>query len=794
MLKLIGLAEIFCLIYSMVLFVIPEKTYLFEGKDLISKYGIYIENFMGCGKDGFYLDNSIHADEADQEMLQREEKNETDVMTIATVPTDLPHGSYEVEIDYMTSDGVVQNYTASGKYDTWRLNVNRRNVNLNAGKTAEVYSLYTGLKARGYQVTAKYLGNGYLFVDKVTIRETSVWKRVAFFLNISCILFVDIVFLAFNRVNGMKKRKYAAIFVFLSSMVIFSSIPVLTPYLYNGHDLDFHLYRIEAIKNALLSGQLPVRIPYSWLNGYGYASSIFYGELFLFYPAVLRIIGFTIQDAYKAYIILINSITCIASFWCFYKILNRNKKSALIGCAAYMLAPYRLSCLYLRASVGEYTAMAFLPIVLYGIEEIYSSVGRKKKSWLILALGVTGLIQSHVLTTIIAAIFVLLFCVVKICRTLQWKCLKELLKALGCVCLLNLWFIVPFLDYFRYDYKVTDLESLGRMNSNGAFLGQILAFFPSGGGISKSVTDGLGDPGEMSYTLGAGILIAVIFYLIFRISSENSEENVQIIRRMDFAWGFGIFATYMATIYFPWDFLQQIGNGIFSMLVQNSQFPWRFLSVASLLLSLVVAGLVLLVKRQKSEYELQSVVTILGLLILIPSGSFLSSYLNFADPRYVENESDISCNSIANQEYLPEGTGNTMWGDASLKTNGEALDFNYTRDRGTVTVQCNTQLESDVLVDVPILYYKGYTARNMETGEKLSVGAGTGNRVRVIIPQGYCGNIRIKFEEPWYWRISEMISVIFVILLVCYGIRTVTGLHGSYRKYKNETRNEYKKK
>ena len=89
---------------------------------------------------------------------------------------------------------------------------------------------------------------------------------------------------------------------------------------------------------------------------------------------------------------------------------------------------------------------------------------------------------------------------------------------------------------------------------------------------------------------------------------------MQIIRRMDFAWGFGIFATYMATIYFPWDFLQQIGNGIFSMLVQNSQFPWRFLSVASLLLSLVVAGLVLLVKRQKSEYELQSVVTILGVI------------------------------------------------------------------------------------------------------------------------------------------------------------------------------------
>ena len=137
-------------------------------------------------------------------------------------------------------------------------------------------------------------------------------------------------------------------------------MPLLYIYQKAGHDLLFHLYRIEGIKNALLDGQFSVRVPYSWLNGYGYAVSIFYGDSFLYFPAVLRIIGFTVQGAYKAYVLVINIATILVSYYCFDKII-KDRKIAFAGCTVYSLAPYRLLCTYLRFSVGLKTEHIVLP-------------------------------------------------------------------------------------------------------------------------------------------------------------------------------------------------------------------------------------------------------------------------------------------------------------------------------------------------------------------------------------------------------------------------------------------------
>lgn len=40
------------------------------------------------------------------------------------------------------------------------------------------------------------------------------------------------------------------------------------------------------------------------------------------------------------------------------------------------------------------------------------------------------------------------------------------------------------------------------------------------------------------------------------------------------------------------------------------------------------------------------------------------------------------------------------------------------------------------------------------------------------IPQGYAGNIQVKFEEPWYWRISELISLFGGVIMLFFGERT----------------------
>ncbi len=60
------------------------------------------------------------------------------------------------------------------------------------------------------------------------------------------------------------------------------------------------------------------------------------------------------------------------------------------------------------------------------------------------------------------------------------------------------------------------------------------------------------------------------------------------------------------------------------------------------------------------------------------------------------------------------------------------------------------------------MYYKGYAARETGTKRRLPVVPADNKRVRVIIPAGYEGSLEVRFESPWYWRVSEMISLMSI--------------------------------
>jgi len=54
--------------------------------------------------------------------------------------------------------------------------------------------------------------------------------------------------------------------------------------------------------------------------------------------------------------------------------MAQSKEVGLIGTALYLFASYRLINVHIRESVGEYTAMCFLPLVIYGIWRIYGII------------------------------------------------------------------------------------------------------------------------------------------------------------------------------------------------------------------------------------------------------------------------------------------------------------------------------------------------------------------------------------------------------------------------------------
>ena len=64
--------------------------------------------------------------------------------------------------------------------------------------------------------------------------------------------------------------------------------------------------------------------------------------------------------------------------------------------------------------------------------------------------------------------------------------------------------------------------------------------------------------------------------------------------------------------------------------------------------------------------------------------------------------------------------------------------------------------------DLPLLAYPYYHATDGSASYTLS--AGDNNKLRITLPAGSDAVVRIRFREPYYWRIAELITIISILL------------------------------
>ena len=70
--------------------------------------------------------------------------------------------------------------------------------------------------------------------------------------------------------------------------------------------------------------------------------------------------------------------------------------------------------------------------------------------------------------------------------------------------------------------------------------------------------------------------------------------------------------------------------------------------------------------------------------------------------------------------------------------------------------------------DLPLLAYPYYHATDGNTVYKLS--AGDNNKLRVTLPAGTDSVIRIRFREPVYWRIAEIVTLLAAVGMILSGV------------------------
>lgn len=671
-------------------------------------------------------------------------------------------------------------YTASKEADVFHLEdtVNgSRSVrfgafNLSMGENLQDCELWV---LRDTDTVSAYIideNDPILTLNQLQITSTHADSRIFLFLVLLVSCIVDSLFLlhwynARYPVSLEKKLVWTA----LAAVFVMVSLPCLVDYNLWGDDWGFHLLRVEGLISGLRDGQFPVRIQGNWLRGYGYAVSIFYSDLFMVIPMLLRMIGFTVSTTCRMFLCIMNLATLMVSYYCFFKTFKSRTVGAVTA-ILYTLSTYRIHNIYMRSAVGETLAMIFLPMVFYGFYRIFTEDCKQKnyrKNWLPLTIGLTGIIQSHVLTCEMLAFCILLLCILLFKKVFVKETFTELCKTVAATLLLNLWYLLPFADYLMNEkFNVGHIETMTIKEAQpwGVYPAHTLFLFYGGGTRGGTLVFGMNWVG--AFSVGAALMAVFILWLYLEFIGDMKRSNFAGKGLGRLMFGYTALFFVLISCYFPWDTLRNVGS-IAETLIASLQFPYRFLSIACLTTSVLAGELLLYWKEKERMFSYkQAALLLLGIALFFNTYQ-LNNIMNTRGFAKVYNKQSMGTIYVSNGEYLPyQAEISLMQPDRIVTGEGVTVE-GYEKEYDTLHMDLQVSNKGDAgYVELPILYYRGYTAQDVNTGEYLEVESGDNSVVRLLLPAGYEGEIHVQFTEPGYWRLAEIISLVSALSYIGY--------------------------
>ena len=557
------------------------------------------------------------------------------------------------------------------------------------------------------------------------------------------------------------KEKWYKTFLWVIFLGLISSVPLIFSGIDGAgyQDLQFHLSRIEGIKEGLLAGKFPVMMESNWIHGKGYPVAIFYGDFLLYFPAILRIFGVPVILTYKIFVFAINVITGLVSYYCFEKIFE-NRTIAGETALLYVTAGYRLMDIYVRAAVGEYCAFIFFPILALAMVKMYREDCKKKeylRNSLILCLGMSGLLETHLLSTVMAVFLLVIVGLFFFKKTFRPRTLLCIGLAVVETLIVNLYYLVPFLDYYMnvpvYAGKGGDHSQAMQIRESGAYVSQLWDFF--GHIFGSNVPD---KQYRMQLTLGIPLTLAILVCLVLFVLKIR-KYRVFVVGCMS------ALCIWMSTNLFPWNTLE--GRTHLFKLLANVQFPWRYLAPAAFF-GAVLFGFVF--SELHSEKEMSKMFknvefASLLLLSLVSVMIFTSAYKKDYQMVNFKTYSEVDSGYVGACEYLKDPTGLEAFEYVPSNDSVEKFEKVESKDN-TLTVFVKNPGESTT-IEVEKFNYKGYKAKD-QNGNFLEVSDGYMNILLVNVPAKYEGNITVYFECPLIWKISFAVSLLSVICICVY--------------------------
>ncbi|MBQ6517112.1 MAG: hypothetical protein IJI14_00235 [Anaerolineaceae bacterium] len=615
-----------------------------------------------------------------------------------------------------------------------------------------------------------------LNVNRFQINANRVFYKESFlrhgFLSFLTLILFAVLFLRFIHPETyrrlfphLSKSKNEQMLIFLIFLTLCTSFPFFTGNSYvEGDDLYYHLTTLRGIAASLKAGHFPVRIILEALNNYGYGSGFYYPNLFLTFPAMLILLGFEAMEAYEIFVGLCSFSALLTMFLTIRKI-SQSERAACAGTILYAFAAYRLIDIYYRAALGEIQAFVFLPLIIYGLWEIFTT---HPERWWIFALAFTGLLGCHMISLSIAGIFAAIWALLH-ARIIfsDKKIFFALLKSVLLTVLLGAYFLLPMLEQnAANDLKIksimldplhssfgqyTPWKSLFRFFYDWNYKETVEHIYPSWWNYGISV--------RYVYPGWSLLLIPLL-----RLLTLRSPQN-RVMRIADELSIFGFLAMIICTDIFPWQF--------FLPLLFRIQFAWRIMMISTVLLC-VSCGIYtaqLADKFLPGKPRLLQLAPVfllsicVGLPILIETQ--MHRMTDMDEYRRVERSSFLH-----GAEYLPNGfdrnaaekNGDNVICDVpgfmmhSGSRKGLTFTFDYSLPENT----------PEALMHVPFTYYAGYHAYLTDsdgTTQQIPVFRDEHGLTALTIAGVTEGTVSVRFDKTAFQKAGDMISL--ASLLFC---------------------------
>lgn len=547
-------------------------------------------------------------------------------------------------------------------------------------------------------------------------------------------------------INLLKNPKVYTVF-FISMIIILSSEMLLLKGVSKGADLSYHITRIEGIAECIKTGDIKAA---THPNSYGYGNGIFYPQVFLYIPALLVVAGIPVINAYKVFLFICNIATAIIMYFSL-KSITKSRRIGIIGAAFYTTCNFRLIYIYWMQAIGSVQAFAFIPLVILGIYEI---VYRDAKKWYILSAGILGLLCCHLISSLLVICFLCLPAfILGIKQFIKDKNrIKYLLYSVCMVILLFAFFELPFLEQIlNYKFVLTE-NTVDTDISNS-----VLPFYKNIIGIFRW------DRYRMSGVgwLGVGMVILTSSILYFLNKKKVRENYYKYVRQL-----FVISIIYLIAISIKpiWKYLS-----IFNCF----QFVWRIQMINSAIYCMMAA----MYMGKKLEHKKESLNLLIYLVIFF---TILFSCMlmrhTFGGKEWRTDKIPDKYKLGSGLEYIPYGT---KANDNLPNSNSSKIKFNIKRVRAGYNIQYENNEGKDTYIELPLLYYKGYSIIKSSNSKNNIPDSNTGY-VKVYV-YGNSGNVYIEYSGTIWMKVGYLITID-----TCIGIAIYVCIKKKY--YRNITR------